>query len=81
MRRADFDAAAATIQLETAGEWEARPVSVVAGRVAVVGLYYRGDRITEARSLDKSAAWLLSTVEMIYRACLAYHIADMQVTA
>ena len=56
-------------------------MSVVAGRVAVVGLYYRGDRITEARSLDKSAAWLLSTVEMIYRACLAYHIADMQVTA
>lgn len=77
MRRADFDAAAATISRESAGEWEARALSVVAGRVAVVGIFYRGDRITTANSLDKSGDWLLSMAETIVKACLAYHLADM----
>lgn len=81
MRRADFDAAAATIKRETAGEWDARPLSVVAGRVAVVGLYYRGDRITTANSLGKTPEWLLALAETIFRACVAYAIADMQAVA
>lgn len=79
MRRADFDTAATTIRQETDGEWEARPLSVVAGRVAVVGLFYRGDQITTAKSLDKSGAWLVDVAGMIFKACLAYQIADMQV--
>lgn len=77
MRRDDFDAAAATIRQESAGEWEARPLSVVAGRVAVVGIFYRGDQITKSASLGKSADWLLALAEMVIRACLAYHIAEM----
>lgn len=81
MRRADFDAAAAQISQETGGEWEARALSVVAGRVAVVGLFYRGDQITTAKSLDKSGAWLVDVAGMIFKACLAYQIADMQVAA
>ena len=81
MRRADFDHAAATIQRETAGEWEARALSVVAGRVAVVGLFYRGDRITTATSLGKSPEWLLALAETIFKACVAYAIADMQEVA
>lgn len=81
MRRADFDAAAATIQQETAGEWEARAVSVIAGRVAVVGLFYRGARITTANSLGKSQEWLLALAETIFKACVAYAIADMQAVA
>lgn len=78
MRRADFDAAAATIRQETAGEWEARPMSVVAGRVAVVGLFYRGDKITEAASLDKPQGWLVALAETIFKACLLYSITEMR---
>ena len=81
MKRTDFDTAAATIQRETAGEWEARAVSVIAGRVAVVGLFYRGDRITTANSLGKTPEWLETLAATIFKACLAYAIADMQVTA
>ena len=81
MCRADFDAAAATIRQETAGEWEARALSVVAGRVAVVGLFYRGDQITTANSLEKTGAWLVALAETIFRACLLYAIADMRAAA
>lgn len=81
MIRADFDTAAAIIRRETAGEWEARAVSVVAGRVAVVALYYRGDKITETASLGKPSGWLVALAETIARACLAYAIAEMQVAA
>lgn len=81
MKLADFNAACAQVAAETKGEWEARAVSVVAGRVAVAGLYYRGDKITEAKCLDQSKEWLVSLTVMVFRACLAYSIADMMVTA
>ena len=81
MRQADFDAAAATIRQETAGEWEARPLSVVAGRVAVVTLYYRGHKITSSKCLDRDGQWLFDFASAIYSACLRYAVADMQVAA
>lgn len=81
MIRAAFDAAAAIVRQETAGEWEARALTVVAGRVAVVGLYYRGHKITSSKSLDRDGNWLIDFASAIYSACVRYSIADMQVTA
>ena len=77
MNRADFDAAAAEISDATAGEWEARAMSVIAGRIATVGLFYKGSEIIQAASIGKDREWLMRVANTIYRACMSFAIAEL----
>ena len=77
MIRAEFEAAAAEIAEVTAGEWRAVPLTVVAGKVAVIGLYFKGQEIIQAASLGKSREWMMQVATTIYKACLSYEIAQM----
>lgn len=76
MRRADFDAAAATIQQETAGEWDIQPEQTVAGRVTRATLLYKDQFITSARCHEKSTQWLYDLLVLVWKAGINYAAAD-----
>lgn len=75
MRRADFDAAAATIQRETAGEWMLEPSEIIAGRVSMASVMYRGVYITAFKCYGQQSGQLYAVVVQLVKACYLFESA------
>lgn len=72
MRRDHFDAAAMTIRLETAGEWDVVPAEWLAGRVSHADLFYKGRKVTRIRCYGQTSAWMTEMLAMLWKACMNY---------
>lgn len=75
MRRAEFDAVAATIQRETAGEWMLIPAETIASRVIRATVIFCGREITVFKCYGQSKEWLYSSFVMLVKACFNYELA------
>lgn len=78
MRRTDFDTAAARIQRETAGEWEAQGQEGLYGEDWIVcfSLFYKGQFIACCRCRNKTADFVYETAVGIIRACYLFDITE-----